>query len=183
MGNLDHGLAFVVNLSLHVFILLTFLTVFFFLYISKLTKSHVEHELESLVSKEVNQLLVRFNQKDTDRRVDWSRVALFTSNLKNQYREELPELLRNNEKLLKSSVCFLVVYATVLLFVTTYLYYKGVNLGLKYIFAENFIIFFFVGIVEFLFFSEIAAKYIPVTPDTATSTVVARIKERLMNLG
>lgn len=182
MGKLDHLLSFSVNLSLHVFILLTFLSVFFFLYISKLTKSHVEHELDELITSKVNQLLTNLSNEDAGNYIDWRLVSNLTETLKARYSHELPELKRHNETLHKGVVCFLVIYATIALILTTYFYYKGFHLGLKFIFVENLIIFFFVGVIEFVFFAEIASKYIPVTPDTATDTVISRVKERLMNV-
>jgi hypothetical protein len=179
MGNLEAFLSFGVNVALHVFILLLFLTLLFFFYISKLTTAHVKHEVEELVHKEIDKFLTKVSEKDKNKYIQWPVVVWLTSRLKENYREELPSVRENNEQLWNDSICFLIIYLIVLVALIVWWKLKGYNLGLKYIAAENFIIFFFVGLVELYFFQNIAAKYIPVTPDTATATIINRLKAKI----
>ena len=58
----SHSLSFVVNLLVHVWILLTFLTLFFFKYVAGLTESHVDAEMKSLVQQQTTQLLELMHQ-------------------------------------------------------------------------------------------------------------------------
>ena len=56
---------------------------------------------------------------------------------------------------------------------------KKHNIEVKHILLENIIIFSFIGFIEYMFFANIAAKYIPVTPDILTTTALDRIKTKL----
>ena len=58
--------------------------------------------------------------------------------------------------------------------------YLGYNLHLREIFIENIVIFAFVGLIEYLFFTQIASKYIPVTPDVAGTTILQRIDDNIL---
>jgi hypothetical protein len=49
--------------------------------------------------------------------------------------------------------------------------------GVVGILKENIITFMFVGLVEYLFFTQIAFKYIPAPPSTMVSTLVNAFKE------
>lgn len=179
---MSHIISFIINLSIHVFILTAFLSTFYFLYISKLTRDHVNNELSNIISKETTKMLDKLSEKTNNNNINWKFIVSEVEKLKKEYTHELPYITEHNKKLLKHTVCFLIIFATVILFMTTYAYMKNIKIRLKFIFAENFIIFFFVGIIEFLFFTEIASKYIPVTPDTATLAVVNRVKERIEKL-
>ena len=48
---------------------------------------------------------------------------------------------------------------------------------IKYILIENLLIFLFVGIVEFLFFTQIAFKYIPIQPSMMINTFIDKLKK------
>jgi hypothetical protein len=56
---------------------------------------------------------------------------------------------------------------------------KGKNIDTIKIIIENAIVFSFVGGIEFLFFTKIASKYVPVTPDMLSDTILERVKYKL----
>ena len=90
---------------------------------------------------------------------------------------ELPEIVANNKKLKWYSFYMIAFLFVVLLgIICYYKFYKKVDINLKYILVENLIFFIFIGIIEALFFIKIAAKYIPVTPDFVSTTLLDRIK-------
>ena len=43
----------------------------------------------------------------------------------------------------------------------------------------NVIIFSITGIIEYLFFMNVASKYIPVTPDIISNTMLERVKQNI----
>lgn len=179
MGKLDGILSFGTNLFLHIFILSLFLSVLFFAYISKLTTQHVEHEVDVLIRKEIDKMLTKVGKKDKDKVIRWPIVVSVTNRLKQDYRKELPYVKEHNETLRNNVICFLVIYLFLFVALVIYMKVKKVKIGLKFILVENLIIFTFVGFVELYFFQNIASKYIPVTPDTATNVVITRVKETI----
>ena len=51
---------------------------------------------------------------------------------------------------------------------------------MSYIIKENIIIFISIGIIEFLFFTKVSSKYVPILPVQISTTVLERIKENIM---
>jgi len=60
-------------------------------------------------------------------------------------------------------------------------YYTKYDLKLKHIIITNIIIFSITGFIEYLFFTLVATKYTPFTPDFTAKTVLDRIKYNINN--
>ena len=174
-------LSFFINLLCHVFILLTFLTMFFFKYIAGLTESHVDSELKSLVQDQTDQLLGFIDKRDTQHVIRWDMVSQVADRLISESQGNLSFIVENNQNLYDDSMCALFMMALVIVGLVAYFVFRGVNLRLKFIFMENLVIFAFVGMIEIYFFMNIASKYIPVLPDDAIKDAFSRIRQRLSN--
>lgn len=172
----DKVLSFVINLLCHVFILLTFLTFFFFLYISKLTAEHIDTEMKSMVFNKTNELMKSLDQKVKPGDISWSAVNIVSGAFQTKCQGNLKSIEDNNLELYDSSICFLLIFGLVIIVLVCYFMIRNVNLGLKYIMVENFVIFAFVGMIEIYFFLNIASKYIPISPDTAVIAITDRLK-------
>jgi len=175
-NNTDKVLAFVINLLCHVFILLTFLTFFFFLYISKLTAEHIDTEMKKMVTEKTSELMKNLDQKLKPNDISWQAVNIVSSAFQMKCQGNLKSIEDNNLELYDSSVCFLFLFGLVILILISYFMIRDVKLGLKFIMVENFVIFTFVGMIEIYFFLNIASKYIPISPDTATIAITDRLK-------
>ncbi len=172
-------LSFSVNLLCHVFILLTFLTIFFFRYIAGLTESHVDSELQSLVQDQTDQLLDFIDKNDTQNFIRWDIVSDYADKMIEDSKNNLSFITENNKNLYDDSICALFMMGFVIVVLVAYFVFRGVNLRLKFILMENLVIFAFVGMIEIYFFMNIASKYIPVLPDDAVKAAFSRIKEKL----
>ena len=172
-------LSFSINLLCHVFILLTFLTIFFFKYIAGLTESHIDSELKSLVQDQTDKLLDFIDEKDTRQVIRWDIVSVYADKLINESKDNLAFVTENNKNLYDNSMCALFMMGLVIVVLIAYFVFRGANLRLKFILMENLVIFAFVGMIEIYFFMNIASKYIPVLPDDAVKATFSRIKERL----
>ena len=63
-----------------------------------------------------------------------------------------------------------------------YIYYSfGVTISLKDLVVENIVTFLFIGIVEYLFFVNVAFKYIPAPPSLLTASFVNKFKSELVS--
>jgi hypothetical protein len=163
----------------HTFILLTFLTVFFFLIISKLTAAHIDDEIKSVLTKTTKQFLVKLDDKDKDHIINWTVMGTLAGQAKEKYSGESSDVKQHNLELYDKCVMFLIIFAFSIICLVVFFLLLNVDLRLKFIVVENFVIFALVGMVEVYFFLNIASKYVPVLPDVAVNTVVARFKHDL----
>lgn len=166
------------NISLHVLILFSFLTIFFFAFISHLEQKTINDELTNAINGQVDSVLNNIDQyvpKGT--KIDWNVLNNIALKLQKESTAESPDVKQNHRKLLIIGIC--VIVGLFAIFSSIYVYfgmYKGMNINWKRIVTENLIVFGFVGIIEYLFFTKIAMKYIPVTPDLLSKTILDRIK-------
>lgn len=174
--HLDQPLSFTINLLFHVFILLTFLTIFFFKYISKLTESHLDSELKSMISIQTDQFMLHVDKQDTQKLIRWDVVNNLSTNMIRDSKQNVQYIADNNENLYNNSMCVLYMFVVLIIMLVTYFMFRGVDLNLKFILLENFVIFAFVGMIEIYFFLNIASKYIPILPDDVAKSVFSRLK-------
>jgi len=173
-------LSFFINLLCHVLILLTFLTLFFFKYVARLTESHVDSEMKSVVQQQTDQWMAHVDQQDTQQLIQWDAVYNVATTLANASSQNMSFITHNNTDLYNDSICTLIMFSIGIVLLVGYFIFRGVNLQLKFILMENLVIFAFVGMIEIYFFMNIASKYIPVLPNDAIKAVFARIKDRLV---
>jgi hypothetical protein len=86
-----------------------------------------------------------------------------------------------NDQVIKSIIHTNIFIVLILLFVT-FVLIKNKNLTVKqisHVALENGITFFFVGIVEVIFFLKIALKFIPAPPSTISSSLIENLQKNL----
>lgn len=183
-----------IDIILHVLILFTFLTIFFFAYISKLEKQNLDSLTNDLVQNKTSKVLDELNdfQKKADAlsdkiplgkkvvNIDWNKLNNVTDNMMAKSKEASPEIKKNNDNLFRESM--IIIGVLFFLFIGSIIVFKFIlkyDIDLKHIFLMNLIVFSIAGGVEFLFFNFIASKYIPVTPDVTTNEVIDVIKKNL----
>jgi hypothetical protein len=170
------------NIGLHIFILFTFLTIFFFAFVSKLASDSIQNALDDIIDQQVEKILTEADKlgKRFDTNIDWNGVNAFAKKLEADSQGDLPSIIAHNARLKIIGLGMIIGIAGILMI--AYMYFRWVrkyDISLKHMIMENIIIFVFVGIVEYLFFTKIAAKYIPVTPEFVSTSILDRIKARL----
>lgn len=172
------------NIGIHVFILFTFLTVFFFVFASNLAKKSINNSLSTIIDDKTGELLNELDKwdkkikPDTYPNIKWDEVNKLASKIVINSENELPEILKHNTRL--KWIGIVMIISLLVFLIGMYLYYRFVlklDVHLGYILIENIIIFAFIGAIEAYFFLNIASKYIPVTPDFVATTVLERIKK------
>lgn len=171
--------SFFINILCHVLILLTFLTIFFFKYITHMTEKHLNTELKSVIGEETNKLLQFVESKDTQNEIRWDYVATLSQRVMDEASKKVPFIEKNNQDLYDESMCTLIMFAVGIVILVAYFLFRGVNLDLKFILLENLIIFAFIGMIEIYFFMNIASQYVPVMPDEAVDSAFSRLKHNL----
>lgn len=179
---LDQPYSFLVNAGIHTLILFIFLTILFFTYISKLTESHVNEEVEQMVRANLNPLLWELYLADVNGDIPWTLVSQGCVLLETQYVGETKEVKQSNANLLDGVIFAIIGLFLVVVALAVYWYKAGYELGLKLLLLENAAIFMMVGMVELFFFQNVAAKYIPVLPSDVITDLLERIKYNIETL-
>jgi len=180
----DHSINMSVDIALHVFILFTFLSIFFFAYVSKLEKQNVNDTTNSVINEETNGFLNELDKwdKKLDIGINWKNVDKIAIDMQKDYNKNVSSIEDNNKKLLKTSIIIIVVIFILLIASIIFIkYYTTYDLKLKHIIITNIIIFSITGFIEYLFFTLVATKYVPFTPDFTAKTVLDRIKYNINN--
>lgn len=166
---------FLINVGWHVTILSIVLVAFFYFYISKLTSGHVQDEVDDVLESKLPQLLDHVQPLGDGQGV-WGQVALVSQRMKGFYKEDDMYTSFHNKTIMLMSVAVLIFMLTCMIFIS-YIYKDRVNLGL--IAKENTIIFLIIGMLEYLFFTRISSKIVPVFPDEPIRAVRDAIKKDL----
>lgn len=145
-----------ISVTLHVFLLFVFLSILFWTVISptetqsftsKLDKSINDLNYTETVPKEVKEYLLAIYNTDD-----------ITQN-------------KNNSMLLLLNITIIVLLFIILITQIIFHHLRGGTVEYGKIILENIIILIFVGIIQFLFFKNIASHYIPVKPSYMTDVI------------
>lgn len=171
------------HIGLHVVILFSFLTVFFFLYMSKIEKNSTDDAIGNIIDSEISSTMSEIYKWDKtiepDKEIiDWNSVKKKAQKLIDDNRNDNKKVFAHNKKLVMVSI--IIIVTIVLTWIGLAFYFsKSYDINFTKIFIENGIIFLFVGVLEFLFFTNTASKYIPVSPDFATQVIIDNIKKNV----
>jgi hypothetical protein len=161
--------SFGLNAELHMLILYTFLFLLFTRITSKIEEKSINHQVKNLLNTNVGNVLdeVRkakdFTESKTKVKLfDWKTIDENAAQILQRPpdKEEEEKIQKYNSKILKRSV-YIIVFLVGLLIVT-YFATRNPLLSFKDIVVENFFIFAFVAVFEYLFFTHIVMHYNPV---------------------
>lgn len=184
----EYNINFALDIALHVLILFTFLTIFFFVYISKLEKQNLNNVTDSLIEEKTGNLLNTVDEwqnklkklnDNIDIKIDWNVVNNISDKLIEKSKDETVQIKNNNDKLFKESMIIILSLFILFIGLVIVLFLLGYNIHLKHIIIVNLIIFSLTGVIEYLFFTNVASKYIPVNPDFTTNTILDRLKKNI----
>ena len=173
---------FLVNFVLHVLILFTFLTFFFMFFICKKSEEAFNNEIESRLNEVVNEqieILKAENKYDT-----------FVRMKKVYPLDKIIKLLSSKNKAVENynnGLINITLTVTALLwvgFIITVLLLKytcASHLHIGEILLESIIVFSFIGLGEYFFFTRIALQYIPVEPSFITKKFIEGLRNLLGN--
>ena len=167
------------NVVLHSLILFTFLTVFFTVFVTKLMKNAFDNQLSKLIENNTNTMIDKLDE-NTKNRLSLAFKYMPVDKLIKQYEKPSKYIIEHNNWV-KTSAVSIIVFGIILMVLTLWLLYYScgqcVNLGS--LIKENIIVFAFVAIVEYIFFTNIALKFIPVPPSLLINTIIDKFKNTL----
>lgn len=173
-------LIFSVNVFTHVLILFIFLTAFFILFVSKLTKDMFETEISHLIDGSID-VMLRSLDDDTKKKLVLFTNAVPLEKLINKYKDPSEYVLEHNKWVGLSAMTAALVGIIILVLILYVLYNTcGRCVPLKEILLENVIVFACVGVVEYLFFTRIALKFVPAPPSLLVSSLINKFKSSIV---
>ena len=168
----------VLNTLIHILILFIFLYIFFFFYISGAEEKITNTQVTNLAKNNVPTVLKFVDDYDTKKKIDWDIVKKKAEKVINDPSNDSKSRADKNNNLKIVGGVIIVSLAILPYFV--YIHYGSPNIS--QILAENAVVFGFIGIVEYIFFTNTASHYVPVYPDVIGSTILERIKTKISSI-
>lgn len=163
-----------VNVGLHVVILFTILSFFFVFYISKVSREVINGEIKN----NLHDLLEKSDEYVAPVR-QYLDLGTLTK-LKTHFLKPDKTVEETNSWLV--STIFLTNAALALLIISVIMimtYSCGYCIPLKHIVIENILVFAGIGVVEFLFFTKVALKYVPAPPSAIIKSFFKSVEKNL----
>jgi hypothetical protein len=167
--------SFVINMLVHSLLVFLLLTVFFWTYASKLITRSLNGQVDRVCSVAKKNL----NESENGEKI---RVEL-------RKHKPDPKLYEGKDKETESinrglfNMNILILLIFLLFIVALYAYYKhrGMRVDLKHIIVENILLLFFIALIEIWFFTKVARRFIPATPEYMMSETIDAIQDHLIN--
>jgi hypothetical protein len=163
---------FGVNLYLHSVILSTILANLFHSVVSKVERGAIQDQLRDVIGKAVAQVdpaIFSPQQRQQILAVDENAV----------YAGDAPTTTLNNDWLFGSTFTVVGLLWATWVLTLWFLYNSRMLPDVAHVLKENLFVFTLVGVVEILFFLNVALKYIPVPPSTLSKVVKAQLVKAL----
>lgn len=164
---------FFINAIVHVFILLTIISAFFFIYVSQLARNKFHDELSDVMN---DNLAPALENADKNGYIKKILQGINLTPAAQYYNTENEATTIENRWLMQATIgiiIMLMLTMIIALFITK-LFCKKIPFGS--ILRENIILFALVGTVEIVFFLYIAKNFIPTKPSLVMETVVNSLK-------
>jgi hypothetical protein len=173
---ISDNFAFGVNVSVHVLILFTFLSVFFFMYISKVAGDAFKSEIDEIIESNLIDTLRKNDQSGQMKQTLLNNSASLKI-LEDMYNQPSPLVEEHNYfmKVVTYGTIIAMVLMTSVVIAVQY-FSCGTCIPITGIILENAIIFGFIGVVEYMFFKNVASQFVPAPPSLMVKTAISAIK-------
>jgi len=182
-NNISEYFSIGINGIFHVLILFTFLTILFFTLVSVLEKKAFDTEIEEQIDNSMDGMFSSLTPEDkyiisevinTDVGGGKSPIDVAIE----KYSTPSEVVVEHNKWVKISAITIILIILLIVVLIVSVLYFScGKKTGVVDIATENVITFAFVGLVEYLFFTHIAFKYIPAPPSTMVTSLITTFKE------
>lgn len=171
---------FFINSIIHIFILLTIISAFFFVYVSNLARSKFHNELADTINDNLTPALEKAD-KDQYIKDLLKNIQPQLNQASVYFQGENESTTIENQWLMKTTILIIamLVLTTVIIIIILKLFCKKIPFTV--ILRENIILFTLVGAVEIMFFLFIAKNFIPTKPSLVIQTLFDSLKKNLNN--
>lgn len=181
MVTASSNIIFGVNALLHVFILTTFLVVFYKFYVTKLETDAIHKQLRNMLNKTLPDMFASADSASDQKfktAVQKMKESGILDKLQQLYAENDPTVTTYNSWLFTSAFItilglFLLLFVAVFLLTTI----CGLDIHFGAIVRENIVLFIAIGLAEFLFFTKIALHFVPAAPSYMTQQLTDTLQK------
>lgn len=143
-------------------------------------KEALDKELKALLEKNVGGMIDQLDENTKSKLATYIKL-LPVERLMKKYEKPSEYVVAHNGWVKRSAIGVASVGVIMLIVVILLLNYScGQKVDIVSIIKENVIVFVFVGVVEYLFFTNIAIKFIPAPPSLLVKTLIEKFKESLV---
>ncbi len=171
-----------INIIIHMLILFAFLTVLYFFLIAPLEKKSFNDEISAQVKDNITKQLKQMKENiDPEISDEINNIVNYKSDsgvyaideLIEYYSFESPDIKEHNNWItsIAISVIFILTLGLII-YLNTLSNTCNKQTGIISIVKENIITFIFIGLAEYLFFTEIAFKYVPAPPSVLVKSLL-----------
>jgi hypothetical protein len=172
-------LTFMINIFVHVIILFGFLTLLFNFVISKVMVSAFQNEIGHIIHDNLGkELKDKYNQLGDQTKNILKSINL--TKLENELKKPSKYVQLQNAWIKRSAVVVTFILAMmVAMMIFLVKYTCNTCVPIFDIIKENIVVFTFIGIVEYMFFTKIAMKFIPAPPSLMVKTFIDALKQEI----
>jgi hypothetical protein len=167
-----------VNALLHMLILGSILTAFYFIVISDIGSKTFRTQLRNNIVDNLAPAIIN-NDEKTNFSIGPYLKNINFKQLKKAYENDSDATINQNKWVKKVAITVLIMIAIMIVIIVALLLTFCKKVPIFAILRENIILFTMVGIVEIAFFLQIAKRFIPTKPSIIMDTVVESIRKNL----
>ena len=170
------NLNFFINSIVHVFILLTILASFFFIYVSNLAKNNFHSELADVVNDNLGPVLQKADKDQYIKKLLQNMEPTLSQSIE-YFNTDSQATTIQNKWLMYSTIgiIFGLVLTMIIILIIIKIFCRKIPFWS--IIKENMILFSLIGTVEVVFFLFIAKNFVPTKPSLVLQTVLNTIKK------
>lgn len=173
---------FFTNLSfdvlLHIVLLSSFLFLFFTFHVAKVSRDSIQKEVKEIIKSTVDKTDTSFESSFLENNSLTSLIGPMKDINTRLFNTPSEAVKKNNNTVSVVSILFIVFSAFLFVLLSCILrFYCGQSIDMTRIIIKNVITFFFVAIIEVVFFKLVISKYVPVTPSYMVTSTINEIKK------
>lgn len=172
---------FIIDMFIHGIILCIVLIVFFLLVVSPLEKDNLQHEIDDQAQSGLEKILNNMSKEDKEKLKSGLNSDEFKSlldRLKKSYEQPNKNIEIYNNGI--TNINITIIIGLIFILITIWITLKiscNKCVRLRSLILQNILLFSMVGIMEYLFFVNIAMKFIPVKPSYMKTVISDKLKE------
>jgi hypothetical protein len=165
---------FILDISIHSIILFTFLSMFYYFYSARLSQTNFNEEIYNIIDSNLDKEGQNYNYNNSYKKE--TNIAL--SHLSKDSEKEDPVTFKNNMEIFDILLYINITLWSILAIV---IFKLGDTYEFNYtnLLIANISTFIIIGIAEFLFFTQVITKYIPVKKSFITKNFIDDMKDKI----
>jgi hypothetical protein len=176
---------YIIDVNIHVIILFTFLSLFFFKYIAVITEAEIDRTTSNLIKKNISTSFDTILNKLKTGRIDinnanfWTNVRSIGTKISDDATGKDPKVTQINKKLVVRALFIVTILVIILVIMILYCYINQIPIHFLTIIVNNLVLFIFIAVMEYTFFTYIAKNYRASAPDDMTNTLYTEIQTKI----